>query len=214
MKSSRVVALAGAVVAIGCALLLAEMARGSPARAPAAPSAEPEAPAGPSGSATSERPGSAVARARTAGPEVGPQDRPPAEEDREPARELTRAEKQAADRQLHAAHIAHVKDAYEREPADPAWSASTTSRVWETIRQTDFVRDAARSVECRSRSCRVEVDDDGTGILHKHLPVFGQQFADVLPVMVGEPVRDEDGRGRMVLYLMEADQQPPAAEVD
>jgi hypothetical protein len=213
MKSSGVVALAGAVVAIGCAALLAEMARGSPAPAPAPVRAASGAPTVASGSAAPEQAGTAVvARAHAA--DVRPQDRPPAEKDDEPPRELTRAEKRAADRELHAAYIADVADAYEREPADPAWSASTTSRVWDTIRQTDFMRGAARAVECRSRSCRIEVDDDGTGVLHKHLPVFGQQFADVLPVMAGQPVRGEDGRERMVLYLMKADQQPPPDEVD
>lgn len=212
MKSSVLVALGGAVVAIGCATLLTQALGESPAREHDAVTAAATPPATPVTPEVLRVRGEVAAlRAQVAGLDARERGAPAPSE---PPREPTREEKLAADEDLHAAYLAQVEDAYQRDPADPAWSASTTTRVWATIRELDFLRDAARSVECRSRSCRIEVDDDGTGVLHKNLPVFGQQFADILPVLSGRPVRGEDGRQRMVLYLMEADQRPPAAKVN
>jgi hypothetical protein len=213
MKSSGVVALGGAVVALGSAALLTLMAGDSPMLGPSATS---DAPAGlaagpPAPDLARMRGEVAALRAQVAGLDARAEGGATAGEEAVPARALTQEEKLAADEELHAAYIAGVEETYGREPADPAWAASTTSRVWETVRQMDFMRDAARSVECRSHMCRMEVADDGTGSLHKNLPVFGQQFADVLPVMAGKPVRDEQGHQRMVLYLMEMDRRPPAA---
>jgi hypothetical protein len=213
MRSSRVIALAGAAVAFGCAALLYQTGEDAPAReSSAVPAAR--------GTTTSEtglarvRGEVAALRAQVAGLDKHASATAPSGEEADPPRKLTRQELLAADEELHAAYIAKVEDTYERDPADPAWSVGTTSRVWETIRQMDFLRDAARSVDCRSHTCRIEVDDDGTGVLHKNLPVFGQQFADVLPVLAGRPVRGGDGHRRMILYLLEMDQRPPVEKIN
>jgi hypothetical protein len=212
MKSSYLVSIGGGVVALGCAALMFQTARETPDRGPAGSITAPRDGSQGDGAATSAmlqaRGEPPALRVRAAGLDTGNDDSERVSSETEPGRKLGRAEKLSADAQLHAAYIAKVEDAYEREAADPGWSGSMTSRIWDTVSQMDVMRGATRAAECRSRSCRIEVDDDGSGTLHKNLPVFAQQFADVLPVMAGKPVRDESGRGRMILYLMEMDQRP------
>ncbi|WP_144436261.1 hypothetical protein [Lysobacter antibioticus] len=106
------------------------------------------------------------------------------------------------DARRHAAYIAGVQSAFQLERVDPAWASSTTSRVWNAIERTDAMREAAHDVQCRSSMCRIEVGDDGSGKLHKQLPLWAQQFADALPRMTGQVVEGRDGQSRMVLYLM------------
>jgi len=142
-----------------------------------------------------------VLRAQVAGLKGELAERPAASE---PAAEDQPAldERRAEGERNHAAHMAKIEDAFAREVVDPTWSSKTSSRVWTAINEMDVLRTAAREVECRSRTCRIEVSDDGTGELHKQLPLFAQQFADAMPRMSGKQVTDESGKAGMVLYLM------------
>jgi hypothetical protein len=115
---------------------------------------------------------------------------------------MTEEERRAEDDRRHAAYMDRVEAGFEREAVDPTWSSSTATRVWSTIKQMDVIHAAARTVECRSKSCRIEVRDDGTGALHKGLPMFAQEFADAMPYMAGRQVQEPDGHAGMVLYLM------------
>ncbi|WP_223620022.1 hypothetical protein [Lysobacter sp. ESA13C] len=106
------------------------------------------------------------------------------------------------DSRRHAAYIARLQSAFQLEHVDPVWASHTTSRVWNAIERTDGMREAAHDVQCRSSMCRIEVSDDGSGHLHKQLPLWAQQFADALPRMAGQAIVSRNGQSRMVLYLM------------
>lgn len=116
-----------------------------------------------------------------------------------------------ADAQRHAAYVASLQASFKLETPDPRWSSATTSRVWEAINQTDAMRDATRNVECRANTCRIEIRDDGSGRVNKSLPLWSQQFTDVLPRMVGQTVTHQNGQSDMVLYLMGPQPAPVAA---
>ncbi|HTE56767.1 MAG TPA: hypothetical protein VK698_38200 [Kofleriaceae bacterium] len=118
------------------------------------------------------------------------------------------ADRRAEGDRRQAAYIAGIEAAFAREVVDPGWSPAISKRVWAAIDGIDVMRGATRGVECRATSCRVEVQDDGSGALSKGLPLFAQQFADALPRMAGQVVRDESGPTGMVLYLMGPDQAP------
>jgi hypothetical protein len=49
-----------------------------------------------------------------------------------------------------------------REAIDRRLSSATASTVHEAIADDEHLRAVARSVECRSRICRVEITDDGS----------------------------------------------------
>ena len=114
-------------------------------------------------------------------------------------------ERREHDERRHAAYVDRIEAGFEQEPVDPKWAAGTSSRVWAVINQMEALRGAALEVECRSETCRLEIGDDGSGTLHKNLPLFAQQFADTMPRMAGRPVSDENGQSRMVLFLMGPD---------
>lgn len=108
----------------------------------------------------------------------------------------------AADAQRHAAYVAGLQASFKLETVDPRWSTATASRVWDAINASEAMRGAARGVECRAHSCRIDIRDDGSGRVNKDLPLWSQQFTDVLPRMVGQTVVDQNGQSAMVLYLM------------
>lgn len=108
----------------------------------------------------------------------------------------------AADEQRHAAYVAGLQASFRQEKVDPRWSTNATSRLWDAINQADAMRGAARNVECRASTCRIEIADDGTGRVNKSLPLWSQQLVDVLPRMVGQTVVNQNGQTETVLYLM------------
>ncbi|QWF15080.1 hypothetical protein [Lysobacter capsici] len=111
----------------------------------------------------------------------------------------------AADEQRHAAYVAGLQASFQLEKVDPRWSTKTTSRLWDAINQADAMRGAARNVECRASTCRMELADDGSGRVNKSLPLWSQQLVDVLPRMVGQTVVNQNGQTQTVLYLMGPD---------
>lgn len=66
---------------------------------------------------------------------------------------------------------------------------------------SDALRGKVRNLECRSRTCRVEIDDDRAGAVSKELPVFVQQLADTLPSTQADHIDDGNGHTTMVLYM-------------
>lgn len=113
------------------------------------------------------------------------------------------------DRQRHAAYVDSLQSSFRLEPTDARWSAATSSRLLDALQRNDALRGAARDVQCRSSSCRIELSLDPGGAVDKQLPLWSQQFADVLPRMVGQAVVRPNGERAMVLYLLGP--QPPAA---
>jgi hypothetical protein len=99
------------------------------------------------------------------------------------------------------AHMADVEAAFQSEPRDAKWAASTSTRLRDVMTPDPALRSGARAVDCRSQSCRVEIADDGSGVLQKALPTFLQQAADVLPTMQAERGTDGEGHATMILYL-------------
>lgn len=111
----------------------------------------------------------------------------------------------AADEQRHDAYVAGLQASFRLEKVDPRWSTNATSRLWDAINQADAMRGAARNVECRASTCRIEIADDGSGRINKSLPLWSQQLVDVLPRMVGQTVVNQNGQTETVLYLMGPD---------
>lgn len=113
------------------------------------------------------------------------------------------------DERRHAAYVARIQSEFALEPVDPRWSSNATSRLWNSLNQSQDMRAAARDVQCRSTMCRVEMSDDGSGAIDKHLPLWAQQFADTMPRMVGQTTRNQRGGAERVLYLMSPEPTAP-----
>jgi len=78
-------------------------------------------------------------------------------------------------RRYHA-YIAGVEAAFRQEARDPRWSADTSTVIQTALATNQELRPLAGSVECRSRTCRVEVTDDGSGALSKQLRGVADEF--------------------------------------
>ena len=78
------------------------------------------------------------------------------------------------------------------------------------IQKNPVIQAAIGNVDCRSRTCRVEISDDGSGKLDKQLPLFVQSVGKTLPNMQAERVGERSGPSMMVLYLTDERQRVAA----
>ncbi len=91
-----------------------------------------------------------------------------AAEVRDPQAELERREE---DEGRRLAYMVGVATAFRNEATDPTWAAATSSAVQAAIAEAGDFRQLAKSVECRSSTCRVEFTDDASGKLASILPM-------------------------------------------
>jgi hypothetical protein len=94
-----------------------------------------------------------------------------------------------------------VHQSFANEKVDAGWSSRVTSRVASTFEGDEMLRNISHTVECRQQTCRVQIDDDGSGRLSGRLPLLTLPLADVLPQVSAEHIEQPDGRGAMVLYM-------------
>jgi hypothetical protein len=98
--------------------------------------------------------------------------------------------------------MASTESTFRREDVDARWSQSTIAAVRAALADAkDPLRNAVRSVECRSQSCRVEIDADGDGPLRQDLPLILGRLTQVLPNMTAGQVDQGNGYQATVLYL-------------
>jgi hypothetical protein len=115
----------------------------------------------------------------------------------------------AADAERRRAYMAGVAESFARERVDGVWANRASVRVNAALSGDEMLRGFAHNVECRSQTCRIEIADDGTGILSRRLPFVALGLADVLPSVSTEPADPASGHGGMVLYM--SNQPPPVA---
>ena len=108
-----------------------------------------------------------------------------------------RAETEQAER----LRLAASESAFRNEPNDTGWSRNAAASVRAALQGDTPLRGELRSVECRSRSCRVELGADPTGANFPDLPVRLLQLAQTLPNLTATQVDQGDGRKATVLYL-------------
>lgn len=109
-----------------------------------------------------------------------------------------RAEAELAQRAQAAAKEARFRS----EPVDARWAPAATSAVQRALAgDAESAQVTARSVECRSQTCRVEMADDGPGSTGSFVPLFAMRVGEVVGSITA--VRVDQGRGAsaLVLYL-------------
>lgn len=117
-------------------------------------------------------------------------------------RRLPSPEANAEAEQAERMRMASSESAFRNEPEDTRWSRGAVESVRGVFLQGEAgQRDDLRNVECRSRSCRVELGADpargGAGDVSGRMLQLAQTFPNVL---VGQ-VDQGDGRKATVLYL-------------
>lgn len=117
----------------------------------------------------------------------------------------------AAAAEQHHEYMTKVARAFAEERPDRSWAARTTSRLNATLADDEALQGVAHTVECRRQTCRVQIDDDGSGKLPDSVRALVMGVVDVLPSMVAEQVDQGNGRSQMVLYMTSQQHSPTFA---
>ena len=97
--------------------------------------------------------------------------------------------------------LAKAEEQFANEPSDATWSSARKAGFRELSDKNDGIKNALRSVECRSHTCRVELLDDAAANLSENLPLFFSEFAATMPNVMADRVTSPDGTASYVLYL-------------
>ena len=98
-------------------------------------------------------------------------------------------------------HMAEVAIAFEEETLDRAFAAPAQSAVEQAFQSIPALQAVAGNIDCRSRTCRVEVRDAKSPEVSKALPLLLQKVGGMLPNMQADNFEDESGRSTAVLYF-------------
>lgn len=116
----------------------------------------------------------------------------------------------AADAEQQRAYVEGIAQSFNHEKTNSAWAGYVSNRVNAAMSTDEAFRDIGHKVECRQQTCRVELDDDGSGNLSRRLPFVALGLADVLPSAAVAPINRDSGRNTMVLYM--SSRQPAPQE--
>jgi hypothetical protein len=98
-------------------------------------------------------------------------------------------------------YMAGVAAGFNNEKIDPAWAARVASRVSATFEANEELRKRLRGVECRTQTCRVQMDEDGSVALSRQMPFLSLSLVDVLPSMSVDHIDQGNGHSTMILYM-------------
>ncbi|HEY6879757.1 MAG TPA: hypothetical protein VI299_17135 [Polyangiales bacterium] len=87
------------------------------------------------------------------------------------------------------------------EHVDRAWAATTSATVQAQLAEQPGLTEALRSLECRARRCRVELDEEATKPIAAALPALALQLGAVLPNAEFDRLDEGAGKTRHVIYF-------------
>jgi hypothetical protein len=128
----------------------------------------------------------------------------------EPSDGVSLQERRIEDARLWKEHMTEVSAAFASEPLDRGFASVGQAAITTAFQKHPVIQAAAGNVDCRSRTCRVEIADNQSGKLDKELPLFVNSVGETLPNMKAERVGDRRGPSTMVLYFTN-EQQAVAA---
>ena len=102
-------------------------------------------------------------------------------------------------------YVSYAEAGFNDEPTDARWAAATGTLIQQQIASWPTLRGATHSLECRSKSCRVELRDDGSQNFARELPRLVHRLGPHLSSVVVDLVQDEQGRRMQVLYMTRAE---------
>ena len=126
----------------------------------------------------------------------------PRESDATPADPRGYADAVAQAQQVDAQRLAASEAAFRSEQTDVAWGQRAMAAVRDAFAQgNEALVGQIGSIECRSRSCRVELRPDATDAVAHELPLILGHLSSLLPHAAAGQVDQGDGRPSTLLYL-------------
>ena len=98
-------------------------------------------------------------------------------------------------------HVAAVAASFARETRDQRWSNEVGESLRAAFGSEELAAATVQGIDCRTSTCRVEVQDDGSGKLPMIVPMLAVQMAESLPNLVAEHIDQPNGKMMMVLYM-------------
>jgi hypothetical protein len=92
-------------------------------------------------------------------------------------------------------------------PFRPAWRKKPPQKQTTEESPNPILSAAARGVECRSHTCRVELTGRHAEV-NNELGMFVHKLGPVLPRAKAERIEEPDGQVTMVLYVSERKEEP------
>ena len=87
-------------------------------------------------------------------------------------------------RRVQQRRAASIEAAFRNEKVNARWSRETEEILRTAFdRGDEILRGQVRGIECRSQSCRIEIDDRANASLQKSLPFIAEHLAPTLPNM-------------------------------
>jgi hypothetical protein len=115
----------------------------------------------------------------------------------QPSDPAGRAEADRANRQSAQARDA----AFRAEPTDARWSGTTAATLRQMLAAPGQAPVAVRAVDCRAKTCRVEIAANGTGDMNELLAGIASRMTDAVGAMVVDPPSQDSPNGATVLYF-------------
>jgi hypothetical protein len=128
----------------------------------------------------------------------------------QPPTELTTEAERAVEAERHRVYMVGVAQAFAAEQVDLKWAGYASSRLVTTLQEDDVLRTAAHDFECRQQTCRLQIEDDGSGKLSQRLTMMSLRLMDVFPSATAELVDQGNGRNALVLYMSSQPTASPA----
>jgi hypothetical protein len=107
-------------------------------------------------------------------------------------------------------HMSEVATAFEQETHNHGFATTAKGAVDRAIQSSPVLQKLANNVDCRSRTCRVEIHDGKSPDVSKQLPIFLQSIGRTLSTAQADYVDGENGQKTAVLYL--TNDPPDAAQ--
>ena len=100
------------------------------------------------------------------------------------------------------AGVAPAETMFRAEQVDHAWSSQASSAVRAALARANAgLEPQVRMLECRTKTCRVEVNPASADLLESALPAVLANLGSTLPNMTATQVGSGDGSEATVLYL-------------
>jgi hypothetical protein len=115
----------------------------------------------------------------------------------------------AEEERKHKELMAAKESAFQQEPLDGQWAPQTSSSLREAMSNNPAMRDAVRTIECRSSTCRVEITDSEQVRSSKSLDNLITQVGGSLPQVTYNQIDEGNGESAMVMYMSRVAEQPP-----
>ena len=109
-----------------------------------------------------------------------------------------------------------VEAGFNDEPTDSRWAGEVRTKIEAALAAYPPLRAAARSTECRSRTCRVELSTDAQGSLSDDISALTSALGEQLPTVMYDSIDEPGGRQTQVLYFTrdQADPSASSAQMD